>query len=135
LRNGGGDIDHIVLGPSGIYVLETKNWSGDIACRGDEWQRPGKHNFKGSPSLQVKRNSARVRQAIESSSSLRALNVWVEGIVVFTNRHATLHLNSPTVPILRLPQLPEHLQAHRIHDTFSQPQLEEIGKEILKQRS
>ena len=28
LRGGGGDIDHVVLGPNGIFVLETKNWNG-----------------------------------------------------------------------------------------------------------
>ena len=38
LRDGGGDIDHIVLGPNGVFVLETKNWSGSISCNGDEWQ-------------------------------------------------------------------------------------------------
>ena len=51
LHDGGGDIDHVVLGPSGVFVLETKNWSGNITCNGDEWQRAGKGNFKGSPSL------------------------------------------------------------------------------------
>ena len=35
LHNGGGDIDHVVLAPSGVFVLETKNWSGDITCNGD----------------------------------------------------------------------------------------------------
>ncbi len=35
LRDGGGDIDHIVLGPNGVFVLETKNWSGRISCKGD----------------------------------------------------------------------------------------------------
>src|SRR5208283_3872555 len=47
----GGDIDHVVLAPSGVFVLETKNWSGDITCNGDSWQRAGMGNFKGSPSL------------------------------------------------------------------------------------
>ena len=42
LRGSGGDIDHVVLGPSGIFVLETKNWSGDITCNGDIWQRAGR---------------------------------------------------------------------------------------------
>ena len=42
LHDGGGDIDHIVLGPNGVFVLETKNWSGKITCSGDQWQRPGK---------------------------------------------------------------------------------------------
>src|SRR5208283_273658 len=42
----GDDIDHVVLAPSGIFVLETKNWSGDITCNGDAWQRVGKRSFK-----------------------------------------------------------------------------------------
>jgi hypothetical protein len=49
LQDGGGDIDHIVLGPNGIFVLETKNWKGSIFCNGDEWRRTGKRNFSGQP--------------------------------------------------------------------------------------
>jgi len=26
----GGDIDHVVVGPSGVYVIETKNWRGIV---------------------------------------------------------------------------------------------------------
>ena len=113
LRDGGGDIDHIVLGPNGVFVLETKNWSGSISCNGDEWQRAGKRNFSGSPSRQVKRNAAKIKQIIDNSPNLRPLGIWVEGIVVLTNNHATLHLNNSTVPILKLPQLPNHITAYR----------------------
>ncbi len=133
LRDGGGDIDHIVLGPSGIFVLETKNWSGDISCSGDEWQRVRKRGFKGSPSLQVKRNAAKVKRIIDSSQALRSLGVYVEGIVVFTNNHATLHLNNPTVLILKLTQLPSHITAYGSSGKFSPLQIEAIGKAILGQ--
>jgi hypothetical protein len=131
----GGDIDHIVLGPSGIFVLETKNWSGDITCNGDVWQRAGKSNFKGSPSRQVKRNAAKIKHLIDSSQAFRSLDVWVEGIVVFTNNHATLHLNNPTVLILKLPQLPSHITTHRSPNNLSRQQIEAMGKEILGQKS
>lgn len=30
-------IDHIVLGPNGIFVIETKNHRGLIKCEGDSW--------------------------------------------------------------------------------------------------
>jgi hypothetical protein len=129
-----GDIDHIVLGPSGIFVLETKNWNGDITCNGDEWQRVGKRNFKGSPSRQVKRNAAKIKHIIDSSQAFRSLGVWVEGIVVFTNNHATLHLNNPTVFILKLPQLPNYITTHGSSNNYSGQQIEAIGKEILKQK-
>ena len=31
----GGDIDHVVAGPTGIFVIETKNWRGKITLAGD----------------------------------------------------------------------------------------------------
>lgn len=134
LRDGGGDIDHIVLGPNGVFVLETKNWNGNISCNGDEWHRPGKRNFSGSPSRQVKRNAAKIQQIIDGNSNLRALGIWVVGIVVLTNNHATLHVNNPTVTILKLPQLPNYLTNYRNSKDFSPEQLEVIGKEIVKQK-
>ena len=94
----------------------------------------GKRNFKGSPSRQVKRNTAKIKHIIDSSQAFRSLGVWVEGIVVFTNNHATLHLNNPTVSILKLPQLPNYITTHESSNNYSGQQLEAIGKEILKQK-
>lgn len=132
LKGGGGDIDHVVLGPVAIFVLETKNWSGDITCHGDEWQRPGKPS--SSPSRQVKRNVAKIRQILDSLPELRSLGIMVEGIVVFTNNHARLYLNNPTVTILRLSQLPSHITTYSGSRRYSQQQLEAVGKEILKHK-
>jgi hypothetical protein len=134
LRGGGGDIDHMVLGPNGIFVLETKNWNGNITCNGDLWQRSGKQNFKGSPSRQVKRNASTMKHIIDSSPDFRSLCIYVEGIVVFANKHATLHLNNPTVAIVKLPQLPNQITSYRRSSNYSRQQLEAIGKEILKQK-
>jgi hypothetical protein len=122
------------LGHNGVFVLETKNWSGSISCSGDEWHRAGKRNFLGSPSRQVKRNAAKIKQVIDNNQNLRSLNIWVEGIVVLTNNHATLHLNNPTVPILKLPQVPNHIVAFRSSRSLSCEQLEAIGKEIINQK-
>ncbi len=135
LRGGGGDIDHVVLAPTGVYVLETKNWNGSISCNGDEWQRAGKRNFNSSPSRQVKRNAAKIQHIIDASSHLRALGLYVEGIVVITNRHATLHVNNPTVPIVKLPQLPNYFANHGATRKLTREQLESIGKEIAKQKA
>ncbi len=135
LQGGGGDIDHIVLGPNGIFVLETKNWNGKISCNGDEWKRAGKRGFSASPSHQVKRNAARIRQIIDNSADLRRLGVWVEGIVVFTSNHANLNIHNPTITVLKLPQLPSHIAAYRGTSHYSREQLEAIGNAIVKQRA
>jgi hypothetical protein len=134
MHGGGGDIDHIVLAPGGVFVLETKNWSGHINCSADEWHRGGKRNFKGSPSRQVKRNAAKIK-AILDNSALRSLGIWVEGIVVITNKHAILHLNNPSVAVLKLPQVSEYIQTRSGARRYSKDQLEAIGAEIAKQKA
>ncbi|MCW3983353.1 MAG: NERD domain-containing protein [Candidatus Bathyarchaeota archaeon] len=135
LKDGAGDIDHVVLAPSGVFVLETKNWTGIINCVGNQWQRAGKRNFNASPSRQVKRNVAKIKQILDNAPHLRSLGVWVEGIVVITNKHATLQLNNPTVPVLKLLQLPNYLTNHGSQRRFSREQLEAIGREIAKQKA
>ena len=59
--------------------------------------------------------------------------MFVEGIVVFTNSHARLQVFNPTVLIMRLSQLPNYIKTHGSSGNISWQQLEEFGKEILKQ--
>ncbi|MCW4030015.1 MAG: NERD domain-containing protein [Candidatus Bathyarchaeota archaeon] len=133
LQGGGGDIDHVVLGPTGVFVLETKNWSGNITCNRDSWQRSGKQ-IPSSPSQQVRRNAAKIRHIIDSSPDLHGLGVWVEGVVVFTNKHAMLHLYNPAVPIVMLPQLSRHISTHLSPRQLSRQELEALAKEVVKQK-
>ena len=109
LREGGGDIDHIVLGPNGVFVLETKNWSGSISCNGDEWQRVGKRNFSGSPSRQVKRNAAKIKQIIDGNPNLRPLGIWVEGHCGFNKQSCSNPLEQSDCSN---PQAPPTAQLH-----------------------
>jgi hypothetical protein len=128
LKTGGGDVDHIVLGPNGVYVIETKNWSGKIVCNGDQWQRPGT-NVKSSPSLQVKRNTQKVQKIIDSSLIFQGYRVWAEGILVFTNAHSNLNISNPTVTVLKLQQLPKHIK-NQESPILTKEQIQKILKQI-----
>jgi hypothetical protein len=76
----------------------------------------------------------KIKQIIDNNQNLRLLGIWVEGIVVLTNNHATLHLSNPTVPILKLPQVPNYIASFRSIRSLSREQLEAIGKEIIRQK-
>jgi hypothetical protein len=129
LKGQGGDIDHIILGPNGVYVLETKNWSGKILCTGDQWQRPGKQ-VKGNPSLQVKRNTQAIKKLIGATHAFRELKIWVEGIIIFTNSYADLNVNNPTVTILKLPQLSGYIKNQKNNYPLTKEQIQKIIKQI-----
>jgi hypothetical protein len=125
---GGGDIDHIVLGPTGVYVLETKNWSGKIFCNGNHWQRPGK-KVKRSPSLQVKNNTQKIKKIIDTSPISQRHNIWVEGLIAFTNKHANLSISNPTVTVLRIQQLPDYIKNQK-GNRLTKEQIQQITKQI-----
>lgn len=144
LSDGYGNIDHVVLGPNGVFVIETKNYGGKIICDGDQWSSQysrKKHGgfsrlvrFElGSPSRQVTRNSMRIKRVIESSETLKLQGIWVTGIVVFANHSADLDIIHPTVPILKISELPNFIAATKSNIQFTPHEIELMGKEILRQ--
>src|SRR5207237_10897504 len=72
LPRGAGDIDHVVVGPSGVFLLETKTMAGRIVCRPDgTWHRTkiGRGGtsyvgFIGDPAAQGQRNIYAVHECL-----------------------------------------------------------------------
>lgn len=45
---GGTNLDHVVIGPSGVYLVDTKNWAGGTSVHGGIlWQHTGSSSPKG----------------------------------------------------------------------------------------
>src|SRR5262245_55919676 len=42
LNSARGNVDHVVIGPCGVVVLETKRLMGHIRCQGDTWWVKGR---------------------------------------------------------------------------------------------
>jgi hypothetical protein len=58
-----GNIDHFLIGPNGLFVIETKNYSGNVKCNGD--QRFFNGHGTQSPGRQAKGNAVAVRKSLE----------------------------------------------------------------------
>lgn len=117
-----GNIDHILLGSNGIFVIETKNWSGDVSCNDDEWSINHKR-LSRSPSKQVTRNVMRVKDILNK-------DIWIDGIIVFTNnRMKGLNRNHKTVSILKLDELYDHILQNR--QILSPQEREVLGYRIM----
>lgn len=75
------DYDHVVVGPSGVFIVETKNWSGWITIRdgrvlynGEEPDRP--------PLDQVRRAAMDFQQRLKEESDL---DVEVQPVLCFVS--------------------------------------------------
>jgi hypothetical protein len=110
------DIDHLIIGPNGIFLIETKNYKGEVSCNGDVWeyQKIGKMGgfYKGhisNPSRQLKRNIWELKSYLDKKSKrLFGENLfpyWIQGLVVFTNEETYLKITDETVIIMKINEL------------------------------
>jgi hypothetical protein len=114
-----GNIDHIVVGPTGIFVIETKNYKSKISYYGDNWEGIGRGK---PPSNQARINAMRIKKILDSSESLKSKAFYIQGIVVFANNKAELIEKKP----------PEHVKIKRIDNLAayikSEPKRLEAGE-------
>jgi len=101
-----GNIDHVVVGPTGIFAIETKYRKGKISYYGDNWEGVGRK----SPSRQARINAMRVRKILTSSGQKSRL-LWVQGIVVLADPRAEVTARKPPeqIKVFRLNELADYI--------------------------
>jgi hypothetical protein len=122
------NIDHIVLGPNGIFALETKDYSGKITCKGKNWT--GIFPYGRSPSSQAAGNAVWVKETIDDSRVAEPLKIWVEPIVVFSNPDVELARIDPEVEVVKLDELADFIISYKRYD-FSADKLKAMGNAII----
>jgi hypothetical protein len=121
-----GSIDHLVVGPNGLFVIEARNYAGEVKCEGYEWYV----NRRRIPSVsrQVKNKAVALRNMLAALFAERKeKNSPVVAVVVLANRDATAKLYKPSVPVLRVEEIAEFIQSHKPADsTYVPPSGEEM---------
>jgi hypothetical protein len=126
--NNNGDIDCIIVGPKGVFVIEVKHYKGIISYSektGWSHLKVGRRGtvYKGflkDPGKQVMRNYWEIRE------KLRGINVPTYAVVVFTHPEAQLTVKGFTFgcDVLKVEQLPEFLESMK--DTAREEDLSKV---------
>lgn len=104
LPDGRGNVDHLVIGPNGLFVIETKNYSGYVKCWADDWYVNGRKI--SSLSKQAKRNAIAIKNTLEAIfAEHRTTLPYVHALLCFVNSRGRLKLGQPTIPVLRCYEL------------------------------
>lgn len=120
-----GDIDHVLVGPAGVFAIEVKNWSGEIVYDDDRrlWYRISNH----APNGEILKDP--VRQIEQGAAALRSLvGIQTNPVVVFTNRNSTYRGDHPTTQVFTLPHFIRWISSQP--HTLSRPQVESIASKI-----
>ncbi|HJY95153.1 MAG TPA: nuclease-related domain-containing protein, partial [Streptosporangiaceae bacterium] len=114
-----GEIDHLLLGPKGLFAIEVKNINATVSIDGDRWRADKYDNYgnlveqrevtdrKGrSPSEQLNESAGELERFLHE----RGQRVTVQRVVVLTHRrsrvgprrHPTVHVGTSTGYVLSL---------------------------------
>jgi len=73
---GRGNIDHVVVGPTGVFAIETKNWKGALTSAGDRLMHNGFDETRAIKQVQAEAMTLRDRLRADGQ------DVWVEAVIV-----------------------------------------------------
>src|SRR5262249_55556012 len=96
---------HVVIGPCGVVVIETKNLARNVECHGNAWF--ANHRPVGSISKQVNGGAIAVRETLShahpelAQSTLR----FVDSVVMFANPFRRIRVDRAQPTVARNSQL------------------------------
>jgi hypothetical protein len=104
VEGSGGNIDHVVVAPCGVVVIETKRWAGKIRCERDHWYVNGWP--RRSVSRQVNRSAAALRQWLaRRHPDIYSASAFIQSIAVFTHPCCHLEVNHARTTVVRYSEL------------------------------
>jgi hypothetical protein len=129
LPGGRGNIDHVLVGPTGVFVFETKNYSGKYVCYGDKWFFQGiRQRYDAtSVSAQAKNNADTLARLLHALG----FTVDVNPVIVFTHPSIQLWLHHPTVPVLKSGAVCNFLLSQKPRFQLSGPYAQKVAEKIL----
>jgi hypothetical protein len=108
-------VEHLLVTPTGIFVLETRPFFGDVIHHGDRWSRP--MNFTailqrftdgglGNPTREALRDVETVRNLLRERLGDEAANlVGIAPVIVMINSRVKLRVTDPVVPVVPVAEL------------------------------
>ena len=102
------DLDAVLVGPAGVWVLEVKTFTGAYRNIGEQWEyRIGNrwNLHKKSPSRQAKNNAVRLSEFFKADH----VSQWVNAAVVWANQESPLTVENPSTAVWSLDRLPDEL--------------------------
>jgi len=126
-----GDLDLILVGSPGVWVLEVKNFRGTYRNIGENWQLLWNKKWKPatkSPSKQALNNAVRLANFLKADG----LNIFINPVVVWANVASPLSVENPSTPVWHYKRLPDELGNIWQGEKISKEEKEKIIAKLTK---
>ncbi len=124
------EFDHIVIGPNGLFLIETKNYGGKITVdsNGNWTQEKNDGNPTGvrNPEQQVFQHEKLIRSIVQSS-------VPVISIICIANDRTTIEgISNSKIPIVKSDRITSYIEDYKSSCTLTEELIDECYRLIQK---
>ena len=129
--SGSSDIDHVIVGPSGVFTINTKCSPGK-----DVWLAGMNMKVGGHSQRYLHHSMFEAKRASELLSKATGMTVPVTGLLVFVDPRKIIHKEpagaGPNIPEIRVLRQTELLNGIRTRPIFSQDQVARIADAAIR---
>ncbi len=126
-----GDLDIVLVGPPGVWVLEVKNFRGTYRNIGERWELKQGKTWKPAsvnPSRQAQNNATRLGNFLRADH----INQFVEPAVVWANQESSLTVENPSTVIWQYDHILDELGNIWQVDKLSVEERKKINDKLSK---
>jgi hypothetical protein len=106
-------VDHVVVGPNGVFVIETTDCAGEVKCERHDWA-VGRRRI-ASLSRQAEIKAAALRNSLVAATYEGEKRIpVVPAVLVFTNPEAEISVREPAVPAMRAGDVAAFILHYRV---------------------
>ncbi len=130
LPGGYGNIDHIVVGPTGLFVIETKNYSGKYRINGNQWFHYKNNQYskmEKNPGKQLIINILQLKNFLEEANISKS-KVYANGIVTLVQKNYSITRPPENYKVCSPPEIPDYILSRR--ETNNKKLLAKIAMEL-----
>lgn len=124
-----GNVDHVVIGPTGAYIIDTKNWKGVVAADGN-----GELLLNGKPTQkpEIKNLTRRIMSIKEKIKVLSPTDPFVQGVVAFPSAYIEAKWGTTGyVHCVKDEQLYDYIVEKKKSKKLSNKEIESISQAFL----
>ncbi len=124
-----GNVDHMVVGPTGAYIIDTKNWRGVVAADGN-----GELLINGTPTQkpEIKNLTRRIMGIKEKLKVLSSLDPYIQGIFAFPSAYIEAKWGTTGyIHCVKDEQLYDYIVENKKAKKLTQKDIESISQAFL----
>lgn len=126
---GFGNLDHVVVGPSGLFVVETKNWSGVIGPNGNGELKQNGRDASAPHVRNFLRRTMMLRDQIIALT--HSNNIYLKPVMVFPKAHIEARFgDTGNVHCLRLNCVRDYIDNVKFSQKLSPDRVDELVRAL-----